>query len=255
MLDCNAKWLKNGKLRKAILSAFYNISQRSFGILLILWCSFKLWWNFCPGLSSSKGNMLPPCRPRTVWAMGAVAPVAPAPLGMRVEKTLTQTLASQLSCNSCSRLTGAWELRKLTHKLSLLNSHQLSCNSCSRLNGSWELRKLSLDKPSYSLHQVLKIRPHISSCDPCGNLVMGIDYCCTYNLSWEENCVPATCLIVLATHVTCRWEKMDQTRALFHCPTGINVVPCDVVRAINGRRFQLLTKFDQDKKNGIQHHS
>ena len=44
----NTKWLKNGKLRKAILSAFYNISQRNFGILLILWCSFKLWWNFCP---------------------------------------------------------------------------------------------------------------------------------------------------------------------------------------------------------------
>jgi hypothetical protein len=43
----NTKWLKNGKLRKAILSAFYNISQRKFGILLILRCSFKLWWNFC----------------------------------------------------------------------------------------------------------------------------------------------------------------------------------------------------------------
>jgi hypothetical protein len=51
---CNTKWLKNGKLRKAILFAFYNISQRNFGILLILWCSFKLWWNFCPGLSRSK---------------------------------------------------------------------------------------------------------------------------------------------------------------------------------------------------------
>jgi hypothetical protein len=38
---------ENCKLRKAILSAFYNISQRNFGILLILWCSFKLWWNFC----------------------------------------------------------------------------------------------------------------------------------------------------------------------------------------------------------------
>jgi hypothetical protein len=43
--------------------------------------------------------------------------------GTRVEKTLMQTLASQLSCNSCSRLTGAWELRKLSRKLSLLNSH------------------------------------------------------------------------------------------------------------------------------------
>jgi hypothetical protein len=45
--------------------------------------------------------------------------------GMRVEKTLMQTLASasQLSCNSCSRLARAWELRKLWCKLSLLNSH------------------------------------------------------------------------------------------------------------------------------------
>jgi hypothetical protein len=34
------------ELRKVILSAFYNILQRNFGILLILWCSFKLWWNF-----------------------------------------------------------------------------------------------------------------------------------------------------------------------------------------------------------------
>jgi hypothetical protein len=34
---CNTKWLKNGKLCKAILSALYNISQRNFGILLILW--------------------------------------------------------------------------------------------------------------------------------------------------------------------------------------------------------------------------
>jgi hypothetical protein len=38
---------ENWKFRKAILSAFYNISQRNFGIFLILWCSFKLWWNFC----------------------------------------------------------------------------------------------------------------------------------------------------------------------------------------------------------------
>jgi hypothetical protein len=50
----NTKWLKNGKLRKAILSAFYNILQRNFGILLILWCSFKLWWHFCLDLSTSK---------------------------------------------------------------------------------------------------------------------------------------------------------------------------------------------------------
>jgi hypothetical protein len=41
------KTTENCKFRRAILSAFYNISQRNFGILLILWCSFKLWWNFC----------------------------------------------------------------------------------------------------------------------------------------------------------------------------------------------------------------
>ena len=45
----------------------------------------------------------------------------------RFSTTLMHTLASQLSCNSCSRLTGAWELRKLSCKFSLLNSHQLSC--------------------------------------------------------------------------------------------------------------------------------
>jgi hypothetical protein len=59
----NTKWLKNGKLRRAILSAFYNISQRNFGILLILWCSFKPWWNFCLDLLRSKfcslGNIGP----------------------------------------------------------------------------------------------------------------------------------------------------------------------------------------------------
>jgi hypothetical protein len=43
--------------------------------------------------------------------------------GTRIEKTLMQTLTSQLSCNSCSRLPEAWELRKLSFKLSLLNSH------------------------------------------------------------------------------------------------------------------------------------
>jgi hypothetical protein len=50
----NTKWLKNGKRRRAILSAFYNISQRNFGILLILWCSCKLWWIFCLDLFRSK---------------------------------------------------------------------------------------------------------------------------------------------------------------------------------------------------------
>jgi hypothetical protein len=37
-----------------ILSAFYNIVQQNLGILLILWRSFELWWNFCLDLSRSK---------------------------------------------------------------------------------------------------------------------------------------------------------------------------------------------------------
>ena len=59
-------------------------------------------------------------------------------------KTLVQTHACQLSCNSCFRLTGTRKLRKLSCKLSLVNSHQLSCSSCSRLTETRELRKLSL---------------------------------------------------------------------------------------------------------------
>jgi hypothetical protein len=49
---------ENWKLHKAICSAFYNISQRNFGILLILSCSFKLWWNFCLDLFRSKFSLL-----------------------------------------------------------------------------------------------------------------------------------------------------------------------------------------------------
>ena len=87
------------------------------------------------------------------------------PALMRVERTLVQTLASQLSStlilvwpaheswknsransrfstliNFHPRLTGAWELRELSCKLSLLNSHQLSSSFDRR---SWELRELS----------------------------------------------------------------------------------------------------------------
>ena len=43
--------------------------------------------------------------------------------GHEVDETLKQTLACQLSCNSCSRVTRAWELMKLPCKLSLVNSH------------------------------------------------------------------------------------------------------------------------------------
>ena len=54
----------------------------------------------------------------------------------RIEKTATQTLVCQLSptfINSNSCLTRTPELRKLSYKFSIVNSHQLACNSCSRL--------------------------------------------------------------------------------------------------------------------------
>ena len=44
---------------------------------------------------------------------------------MRVDETLIQTLACQLSCNSCSRLTRTWELMKLSCKLSFVNPHAI----------------------------------------------------------------------------------------------------------------------------------
>ena len=52
---------------------------------------------------------------------------------MRVDKTLIQILACQLSCNSCSCMSRTRELRKLSYKLSLLSCHQLS----SRYVPSW----------------------------------------------------------------------------------------------------------------------
>jgi hypothetical protein len=66
----NTKWLKNGKFRKAILSAFYNISQRNFGILLILWCSFKLWWNFCLDQNFSYKGKGPLTEVKIRWSVG-----------------------------------------------------------------------------------------------------------------------------------------------------------------------------------------
>ena len=59
---------------------------------------------------------------------------------MRVQKQ--EFASSQLSCNSCSRLTGARELRKLICKLSLLNSHKLFVvYANSRVDTSWAKKR------------------------------------------------------------------------------------------------------------------
>ena len=84
---------------------------------------------------------------------------------MQLLFSFDQTLACQLSCNSCSRLTRTWvdETLMQNSRLStlmqllfsfdldtrvvetLMQTHacQLSCNSCSRLTRTWELMKLS----------------------------------------------------------------------------------------------------------------
>lgn len=103
-----------------------------------------------------------------------------------------QTFASRVSTfiqlfSSCSRLTRAWALKKLSSicklspvnfhqllcnfsrlprtrewiklscKLSLVNLYQLSCNSCYRLTRTWEFRKLShkLSNSLVNSHQLL----------------------------------------------------------------------------------------------------
>jgi hypothetical protein len=91
------------------------------------------------------------------------------PRGMRVEKTLMQTLASQLSSTLMQLLFSFYQGMRVEKTLmQTLNSHatlvptfsfdrgkrvektlmqtltsQLSCNSCSRFTGAWESRRLS----------------------------------------------------------------------------------------------------------------
>jgi branched-subunit amino acid transport protein AzlD len=84
------------------------------------------------------------------------------------EKTLMQTLASQLS-STLMQLLFSFVFdqgkRKLSCKLSLLNYHQLSCNSCSRLTGAWELRKLSCK---------LSLLNYQLSCNSCSPLALSL---------------------------------------------------------------------------------
>ena len=147
----------------------------SHATLVLVWPGHESWWN-----SHAKSRL------STLMQL-----LFSFDQDMRVDETLMQTLACQLSCNSCSRLTRTWELMKLSCKISLVNSHatlvlvwpghesrwnshansrlptlmqllfsfdqdmrvdetlmqnlacQLSCNSCSRLTRTWESMKLS----------------------------------------------------------------------------------------------------------------
>jgi hypothetical protein len=78
---------------------------------------------------------------------------------MKVEKTLIETLACQLSCNSCSRLIKQWKLRKLSCKLSLVNSHAtlvLVWPGFSWRESWWELRSDSLHESFLNFHCLIK---------------------------------------------------------------------------------------------------
>ena len=70
----------------------------------------------------------------------------------RVDETLMQTLACQLSCNSCSRLT---KDTRVDETLMPTLACQLSCNSCSRLTRSRELMKLSCKLSLVNSHATL----------------------------------------------------------------------------------------------------
>ena len=65
---------------------------------------------------------------------------------MRGEKTLIQTLASQLSYNSCSRLIRTWKSRELPYKLSLLNFHSHTNSRFSTLINSHAIPLFSFDQ-------------------------------------------------------------------------------------------------------------
>jgi hypothetical protein len=143
---CSAKWLKNGKLRKAILSAFYNISQRNFGILLILWCSFKLWWNFGPGFRSkfhSKGERsiaqkkfyyLTPLKyaytmfsPRITWAYVWFRLRSAVIMKIKTDRNCIKWLMNKIGKRNVwnSWITSRWKLfiyMKLTTDLSIILS-------------------------------------------------------------------------------------------------------------------------------------
>jgi hypothetical protein len=121
---------ENCKFHRAIISAFYNISQRNFGILLILWCSFKLWWYFCLDLSRSshkgKGPLYKQFLPSVSFPFYEV-------LSMKIRYSTNL----QNGLNQNSRFADAWNwtsgqcLRiKFTNFLSLCGSVSLLGNRC-----------------------------------------------------------------------------------------------------------------------------
>jgi hypothetical protein len=84
---------------------------------------------------------------------------------MRVDKSFRYAcgniISSQLSSTLMHHatlvlvLTGGWELRKLSCKLSLLNSHQLSCNSCSRFDRDMRVEKTLIQTLASQLSSTL----------------------------------------------------------------------------------------------------
>ena len=83
--------------------------------------------------------------------------------GTRVEKTLMQTLASQLS-STLMQLLFSFDQRTRVEKtlMQTLNSHQLSCNFCSRLARTRELIKLSCKLSLVNSHQLSCIHPRLT---------------------------------------------------------------------------------------------
>ena len=89
-----------------------------------------------------------------------------------------QTLACQLSGNSCCRSTMTRELENSNTNSRFVNSYQLSGNYCSRLARTRKLRKLS--------RKLSLLTPHQFSCNFCSRLIN--------NWDWET---PVQCLMQL----------------------------------------------------------
>ena len=188
---------------------------------------------------------------------------------MRVDETLMQTLACQISCNSCSRLTRTWELMKLSCKLSLVNSHatlvlvwpfdffmrvdetlmqlffsfvqdtridetlmqtlacQLSCNSCSRLTRTWELMKLSCKlslvatvvQLLFSFDQDMRVDETLMQTLACGNSRATLVLIC------QDMRVDETLMQTLACQLSCNsCSRLPRTRELMKLSCKLSLV-------------------------------
>jgi hypothetical protein len=138
------------------------LMSNSHATLVLVWSSNESWENSHVKLSCNSCSLLiKQWKLRKLSCQTLMQLLFSFDQAMKVEKTLTQTLACQLSCNSCSRLIKQWKLRKLSCKLSLVNFHATLVLVWSS-NESWEnshvnSRLLTLVQLLFSFDQAIKV--------------------------------------------------------------------------------------------------